>query len=314
MSEALLPLAAASAGAAAVVGRLAAREQQAVAEREARQAAQQQGADAREDVAAFVAAFTTELKSLAARAEALRVEAQAAVDTKQTHLVAQLHALSLDVTSLEKATSTASFFLPAYELRSCSGQLQQLHAQLAGVKQALQPKRKFAFATAVARTSLVSSAAAAAGDGGDSYDAASAPPTPAQQHQEAAVPGAGTAEVEASPRMLSAQDAQLIAAGHGFAGLRGCVLVATGQQLTGQAFVLHDLQDCQVFLLGSMRALRLQGLVGCAVFSGPVVGATFVDGASGCTLMLASHQVCVRGLPPAAAPRALAAAAWCVVA
>ncbi|WIA38943.1 hypothetical protein OEZ86_005096 [Tetradesmus obliquus] len=78
-------------------------------------------------------------------------------------------------------------------------------------------------------------------------------------------------------------------------GLRGATLVygpCQQQQLApGQAFVLHDLQDCSVFLVGRLSALRLQQLRRCRVYAGPVAGATFVSGVRDCTLMVASHQV-----------------------
>lgn len=42
--------------------------------------------------------------------------------------------------------------------------------------------------------------------------------------------------------------------------------------------MLSDLSDCNVWLLGGLSALRMTNLLRCNVYSGPVAGATFVEG------------------------------------
>jgi hypothetical protein len=223
-------------------------------------------------------------------------------------LLEQLEALSVDITSKEHAVSAASYFLPPFELRSCSSQLQQLRLQLADTKQQLQPRRKFAFSKAVARTNISTTAAAAAAStaqqqqqqllqgntlaGTDSSTAEVAgQAAPAGKGPKAAASTTEQASTGHVGPELSLQDKQLVAAGHGYAGLSAQLLVPSAQQLAGQGFVLHNLTDCDVFLLGQLSALRLQHCCNCRVYTGPVVGAAFVDSCSGCTLMLASYQV-----------------------
>jgi len=49
--------------------------------------------------------------------------------------------------------------------------------------------------------------------------------------------------------------------------------------------------DCTVFLLGTLRALRLRRLRGCTVVAAAVAGSAFVDSALRCTMHLAARQV-----------------------
>lgn len=312
MTEKHLPLAS-GAGAAAVVERLAARQQQLTAEREQRQAQLQAEADTREDVNSFLKGYQADFSELQQRCTCLSTQASNAPTTTKAELLEQLEALSLDICNKEDSISAAAYFLPPYELRSCSSQLQQLRVLVAGAKQQLQPKRKFAFSKAVARTNI-STNATAQQQPQERPAAAAAVATAAlvtNNNNAATTASTGTAgagagvDNKASPPAPSTQDQQLIASGHGFAGLTGQLLVASQkasqqqqqQLLTGQeGFVLHDLTDCDVFLLGRLSALRLQHLRRCRVYTGPVVGATFVDSCSDCVIMVASHQVCGEGV------------------
>lgn len=58
----------------------------------------------------------------------------------------------------------------------------------------------------------------------------------------------------------------------------GQTIVRQRAQLEGQDVLLRGLRGCKVFLLGSMAALRQLDVQDCTVCSGPVTGATFVDG------------------------------------
>ena len=50
-------------------------------------------------------------------------------------------------------------------------------------------------------------------------------------------------------------------------------------QLEGRDITLSDMHACQIFLLGSPAALRLKNMRACQLVSGPVSGASFLDGA-----------------------------------
>ena len=49
-------------------------------------------------------------------------------------------------------------------------------------------------------------------------------------------------------------------------------------QLEGRDITLSDMHACQIFLLGSPAALRLKNLHACQLVSGPVSGASFLEG------------------------------------
>lgn len=74
-------------------------------------------------------------------------------------------------------------------------------------------------------------------------------------------------------------------------GLRGCTAVVGPEALGGSDYTLMDLEDCTVFLLGRMSALRAHRLSRCRVHCGPVSGSAFLDRIDGCTLHLPAHQV-----------------------
>ena len=72
------------------------------------------------------------------------------------------------------------------------------------------------------------------------------------------------------------------ASGSAISGLRGQVVAPSRQAAAGQEFTLSDLEDCTVFLLAPLAALVLHGLRRCRVYTGPVAGACFVEGACWC--------------------------------
>ena len=52
-----------------------------------------------------------------------------------------------------------------------------------------------------------------------------------------------------------------------------------GDSLGGGDFGLADLTDCSLWLLGRLSALRMERLLRCNVYGGPICGATFIEGA-----------------------------------
>jgi hypothetical protein len=294
--------------AASVMQKLAARQAAVAAERERQQQQLESESDPRENLDSFLSGFSSSHGQLQEQCSGLQESAASAGsdEAAKQALLQQVEECSRGIAKLEQDIAGAAYFLPPYDLRSCTSQLQELRNQAATTKQQLQPKRKFAFSSkGVTRKAAVQAPTAAAGSTTASVQ---------QQLQDVrlADQAAGTAGAAASaahstqsadadaaasvPPPPSSHDLALVASGQGAMGLRGAVLVyGPGQQQQqlepGQAFVLHDLQDCTVFLIGRLSALRLQQLRRCRVYAGPVAGATFVSGVSDCTLMVASHQV-----------------------
>ncbi|KAF6255637.1 tubulin binding cofactor C-domain-containing protein [Scenedesmus sp. NREL 46B-D3] len=291
--------------AASVIQKLAARQATAAAERERQQQQHLRESDPRENLNQFVSDFLSSYSQLQEQSKGLQEQAALAGgdETAKQALLQRVEELSSGVAKLEKDIAGAAYFLPPYDLRSCTAQLQELRHQAAATKQQLQPKRKFAFSSKnVTRKAPVHTTTAAAGS------AARAVQQQLQDVQLADQAAATAGAVASEPHNTRTADANpaasppptdhdlaLITSGQGALGLRGALLVyGPGQQQQlqpGQAFVLHDLQDCTVFLVGALSALRLQQLRRCRVYAGPVAGATFVSGISDCTLMVASHQV-----------------------
>lgn len=270
--------------------RLNARHAARESERQARAAAAQVGAAPREDVNGFLLTFGIELKRLADLLVAL--QAPGTIDTQ----LLEVDEVASQLAVLEQSTADAAYFLPPFELRRVTTQLQELRAGIAAAKAAAAPPRRFAFSRRVAH--------------------APAPTTlvPAQQqlHQKPRVDcdvgdighrgggGSGSSGSAANapassgwpPGQPSPQDAALIAAGRGASRLQRRSIVLRGADLADcGGYVLHALEDCSVMLLGRLDGLRLCGLRRCSVMAAPVCGAVYVSGAVDCTLMLACHQV-----------------------
>jgi hypothetical protein len=291
--------------AASVMQKLAARQAAVAAERERQQQQLETESDPRENLDTFLSGFSSSCLQLQEQCSALHEEAAAAGNDEAAKqaLLQQLEELSGGITKLEQDIAGAAYFLPPYDLRSCTAQLQELRNQAAATKQQLQPKRKFAFSSKTVTRKPASQPTAAVVSRTVSVQQLLQDVQLADQAAGAAAseaPSAQSADAAAAAPPPSSHDLALISSGQGAMGLRDEVLVyGPGQQQQlqpGQAFVLHDLQDCTVFLVGRLSALRLQQLRRCRVYAGPVAGATFVSGVCDCTLMVASHQVGVESL------------------
>jgi hypothetical protein len=289
---------------ASVIQKLAARQAAVAAERERQQQQLETESDPRENLDAFLSSFSSGYISLKEQCSTLQeqVSSSGSDEAAKQALLQQVEELSSGIARLEQDLAGAAYFLPPYDLRSCTAQLQELRNQAAASKQQLQPKRKFAFSSKSVTRKAAPQAPLAASSSTTSAvqqqlqdvqlaDQAAVEAVASQHHDTQAA----DAEAAAFIPPPSSHDLALIASGQGAMGLRGVTLLyAPGQQQqlqAGQAFVLHDLQDCSVFLVGRLSALRLQQLRCCRVYAGPVAGATFVSGVSDCTLMVASHQV-----------------------
>jgi hypothetical protein len=314
-------------GAAGVLARLAAKEEARRAERAARAQIVAARAAPREDAGAWLASFATRRADLAAAVDAAAGEAAAlsgggaagappavaAPGSNQAALLlAELEGLLTRAAELEASIADAAYYLPSYDLKQAAAGLAELRAATEAARAALAPRRRFAFS----RRPAGGAAAGALGAGGGGAAAAAAGPAQQQQPQQQAQqqtaapqqqplqqplkqqqtqqqqqPQQQQQQPAAGPPALSAYDAGLVASGHGLSGLSGRDVVLRASALAGREFLLADLMDCRVWLLGEMPALRALRLTRCTVVAGPVRGAAFVDGADGCTLALASHQV-----------------------
>ncbi|GAX81503.1 hypothetical protein CEUSTIGMA_g8931.t1 [Chlamydomonas eustigma] len=214
----------------------------------------------------------------------------------------QLDLLTAEVLQMEKKVADGSYFLPTFDQKQCTATLSDLKQRIQTVRAELLPKRKFAFNKKVSRVKGSDLSASAAVDSPLEATPVSAGGTSATRAGGDAQVINGVADPQGSvPTSLllpsstswipSPQDALLIQEGQGYMGLRNQVLVVNPQQVAGRDFVLIDLQDCQVYLMGHLPALRMTGLSRTTVVAGPVTGSCFVVGATHCKISLASYQV-----------------------
>ena len=292
----------AAAAAPAILSKLAALDVARKAAAERRREETREAADPHESTPAFLQAFTTHLQSLRAELQALLAAGPCDPSTElagegRQRLQDSLDRLASSIFQHEKQVSDASYFLPAFDQKQCMLSLVDVKAQLEAGRATLLPKKKFAFSRKVTRVkgAEVSSAAATSAPANQAYGAdstagsAAGPGMPALAHEQQQQQQG--AECGATDRPTPSQrDIQLVQSGCGLMGLRGQVVVRQGAELDGQDFVLVDLEDCTVYLLGHMPALRMIDLRNTRVFSGPVTGACFVDHAVRCTLVLATYQ------------------------
>jgi len=173
-----------------------------------------------------------------------------------------LDSLASDLRDMEADLARASYFLPAYDQRALAATYKDLSKQLDAARSQLCPRKKFSFGS-----QRVARAKAAA--------AVQAVPVGSKQDSE-------NARDEGMPSVTD---------GRGVQGARGETVVVDLRRLPHGDYTLADLEDCEVFLLGSMSALRCHKLARCRLYAGPVAGSAFVDLVSGCDLHIAAHQV-----------------------
>ncbi|XP_004624196.1 tubulin-specific chaperone C [Octodon degus] len=167
---------------------------------------------------------------------------------------------------LQKLLNDAVRFLAAYDLRQGQEALTQLQATLAGRRQELQPKKRFAFK---ARRK----------------DGASA-------SQGGAAAGAPAAEGAAAPSLPSKEEEVLgLSWGCGFSQRDSQVLEKRADELRQRDVLLSELSGCTVRLYGNPNTLRLAKARGCKVLCGPVSTSVFLEDCSDCVLAVACQQL-----------------------
>ena len=188
-----------------------------------------------------------------------------------------------------QAVADATYFLPAYDLRQATLALAALREQQEAAAAELQPRRRFAFNRKASAKASSLAAAAAAGDapggtgasepaaGTVQQGAAAAAGVPEHQPQQAADQQAAPQ----GPTVPAAPAASGNGDGSTLSGLRGETIAPSRAEAEGREFTLSDLEDCTVFLPAPLAALFLHGLRRCRVYTGPVAGACFVEGAWG---------------------------------
>lgn len=187
------------------------------------------------------------------------------------------------VRTLHARVADATLYLPPYDVRQAQGALDTVSAKIEETRQAVVPRKRFAFNRSRRKEQEAKRAAEAAGasgaDGG-SDDAGTGAGTGASKDD------GGAESKEASWAKFDVEEKS-------FEDASGKELVLAPGELgtDGGNFKLSNLQDCVVVLTDVLRALRIDRLTRCHVYAGAVSGSVLLDGCTDCTFVLSSRQI-----------------------
>ncbi|KAJ4750516.1 Tubulin-specific chaperone C [Rhynchospora pubera] len=101
------------------------------------------------------------------------------------------------------------------------------------------------------------------------------------------------AEISVEPSAIDKISSLSVRDGPGFRNEKDTTLVKDFRQCdVGQGeFTLSDLENCRVYLKGTVRALFFYRIRNCQVFTGPVLGSVLIEDVSDSLFVLASHQI-----------------------
>lgn len=183
---------------------------------------------------------------------------------------ADLEAISIEISALEKLVAEHSYLLPPYEVRNSLNAVTHLRQTLDDVSAAVAPKKKFSFKNKSSKKAA----------------------SPAPDQKSEAVSELENSKIDGGLGKLGFRD---LGAGPGFRNMGKEVLVKKfdiGEvDARNEEFTLSKLRDCEVRLKGCLRALFVDKLVNCKVYVGAVMGSVLIEGAEGCVFVMASHQI-----------------------
>lgn len=235
-----------------VLEKLQAREDARKAQREQKQ---EEGLTARgtsnESAATFLQQFSAEARSIQQEIEAVYYEETGNSTPGSTESSTRFQILNDKLGRLEDSVSLASYYLLQYDVRQCLERIKNLKELFQTAKEARQPRKKFSF-SGKAITSMENSSKTQNTDINSSHQA--------KLHQPEA------ALFQPKGRVISK--------------LRATDLVIQpGDELTEMDDVtISNLQECRVHILGPIGALYVHQIKNCVIVTGPVVGASYIEG------------------------------------
>ncbi|XP_052210882.1 tubulin-folding cofactor C [Diospyros lotus] len=182
-------------------------------------------------------------------------QSKLSIDSDLSHCSSKpdLERVSASISDLENLVAQNSYFLPSYELRSCLKSISDLKQSIENVSSQIVPKKRFAFKN----------------------KKTSSTPTP----NEVSLP------------TESPKPSFVVSHSPGFRDMENELLVKDFKGLEMGEFSISNLSSCEVRLTGCLRALFVNRLRNCRVFTGPVLGSVLIEEVEGCMLVLASHQI-----------------------
>ncbi|KAG6546887.1 hypothetical protein Mapa_011503 [Marchantia paleacea] len=227
--------------------------------------------DPRESVVVFLSAFGQKREVVEkGLASAL------ANDVEPTYIKQHLYNLALEVSALEKLVADASYFLPAYDVRSSQTTILKLKDDLESASSQLLPKKKFSFRNKAAKKVPVHTI--------------QEKPMTVETGQEKQNGLQDTSQPQPVPAETAAASHSEINNRERIQGKENMVFVRDADVL-GAELTLSNLNKCRVYLRGRLTTLYIHSLRNCRIFVGPVTGSVFIENVENSTLVLASHQI-----------------------
>jgi len=169
----------------------------------------------------------------------------------------ELKSLLLEISNMETMVANSSFYLPTYSIQSSQASIIKLKEEVEAATAELIPKKKFSFRSKTAK------------------------PTEKNKESQPAAPVTVSDSKPSCP----------VPSFYGIKDQQDRSLVRYSQDLEDREYMLTNLNNCKVYLIGKCRALYVNKLRNCQVCTGPVTGSVLIDDVEGSILMLASQQI-----------------------
>jgi len=198
-------------------------------------------------------------------------------DPSEDPVLRRVSSIAEAIEKLQGRVTSASLFLPKYDMRSAQGRIGKLEKELKSAKCKLRPPKKFSFAGVRNRRQR----------GGAAKDAATAlekaRKTSADEKKDVESTNASISSDRADKGLvISKKSKEIVRIPHSDASDSRCC---------ENDVTLSDLSDCVVGICKRLSTARLIGLTSCHIYCGPVDGSVFIDRCKNCRIVLASRQV-----------------------
>ncbi|KAK8941443.1 Tubulin-folding cofactor C [Platanthera zijinensis] len=242
----------------AMLERLSILHQSRLQQSAARRSAVDSSSPSFESIQSFLVLFGNAKRSVEGDLHQCRALAASNSDAK-SQIKLELDRISAAISDMEKLVAEQSYFLPPYEVRSSLDVIGELKEMVESASAELAPRKKFSF-----------------------------------KNKASSKMGTGVlAEMAVDNRVSNAAKLHFVPSDSpGFRNKQNQVLVKRFRVSESEGeFSVTDLDSCDVYLKGRLRALFIHRLKNCRIFTGPVLGSILMEEVTGCLFMLSSHQI-----------------------
>ena len=188
------------------------------------------------------------------------------------------------IDELQEMLAAASFFLPGYDRRVSQEKIAALRTRSKVLKEKLQPRKKFSFKSRRAKKkkekeAKESNQVVTTNNENNVMNNSARKSTTTDSSVETTPKEDKYPEVDRSAFDLSIENKT-----------NETIIVEPGQLKDGGDIVLYNLTDCVVIIRDTMSALRVDKLVRCHVYGGPIAGSLLLHYCNDSKFWLASRQ------------------------